>query len=93
MDAEYGSDIAEYGDTFDCLHEEDVQGMLTQWAPHLMDREKLEGEDLLAAALDWTSTDEALKLLGKGQDDGILEDLSFGMQEAMPENIWFPSGK
>ena len=81
------------GDTTVMLHEEDVQGMLAQWAPHLMDREKLEGEDLLAAALDWTSTDEALKLLGKGQDDCILEDLSFGMQEAMPENIWFPSGK
>ena len=74
------------------LHEEDVQGMLTQWAPHLMDREKLQGQDLLAAALDWTSTDEALLLLGEGQDDFIREDLSFGAQGAKPDNIWFSIG-
>ncbi len=73
------------------LHEEDVLGMLTQWAPHLMVREKLQGQDLLAAALDWTSTDEALLLLGEGQDRISLDDIPMGMQDAMPENIWFPS--
>lgn len=74
------------------LHEEDVLGMLTQWAPHLMVREKLQGQDLLAAALDWTSTDEALLLLGEGQDDCVREDLSFGARGAKPDNIWFSIG-
>jgi len=74
------------------LHEEDVQGMLTQWAPHLMVREKLQGQDLLAAALDWTSTDEALLLLGEGQDDCVREDLSFGARGAKPDNLWFSIG-
>ena len=40
------------------LHEEDVKGMLRQWAPHLMEREMLEGQDLLTAALAWTSTEK-----------------------------------
>ena len=74
------------------LHEEDVQGMLTQWAPHLMHRKTLQGQDLLAVALDWTSTDEALLLLGVGQDDCIRDDLSFGAQGAKPDNIWFSIG-
>ena len=75
------------------LEEQDVQEMLTQWAPHICERKMLEGEDLLTAALAWTETEQALQLLEEGQNHTNLEDIPMGMQDAMPENIWFPSGK
>ena len=81
------------GESMGLLHEEDVKGMLKQWAPHLLDKKMLEGQDLLTAALAWTSTERALQLLGEGQDRISLDDIPMGMQDAMPENIWFPSEK
>ena len=75
------------------LEEQDVQEMLTEWAPHICERKMLEGEDLLTAALAWTETEQALKFLEEGQNHTNLEDIPMGMQDAMPENIWFPSGK
>ena len=81
------------GESMGLLHEEDVKGMLKQWAPHLLDKKMLEGQDLLTAALAWTSTEQALQLLGEGQDRISLDDIPMGMQDAMPENIWFPSEK